>query len=89
MVEIYYSPKFSQMYKKLSDNVKDAAEKKEKIFRKNPFDPKLKLHKLTSKLQNYWAFSINYDYRIILSFISPIKIKFHTIGAHKIYKYEL
>jgi mRNA-degrading endonuclease YafQ of YafQ-DinJ toxin-antitoxin module len=53
MVEIYYSPHFIKMYKKLPKQVKLAAEEKEKIFRQDPFGPRLKTHKLTGKLKDY------------------------------------
>jgi len=34
----------------------------------DPFDPKLKTHKLKGKLSGTWACSINYDLRIIFDF---------------------
>lgn len=85
MIEIYYSPTFYKAYKKLPESIKNIAEMKMKIFRKVPYDSSLKIHKLSGKLKDYWAFSINYKYRIIFSFISDHKIYFHTIGTHEIY----
>jgi len=85
MLEIYYSPKFLKMYKKLPKGVKLSACQKEKIFRQNPFDHRLKTHKLSGKLKKYWAFSIGYNYRIIFSFVSENKVHFHAIGTHGIY----
>ena len=86
MLKIEYSPKFTRVYKKLPKQVKDKAEEKEKLFRKNPFDPKLKTHKLTGRLKKYWAFSVGYQCRIVFSLISKNKVRFHTIGSHSIYK---
>lgn len=89
MLKIEYSPKFARIYKKLSKQVKYKAEEKEKLFCKNPFSPKLKTHKLTGRLKEYWAFSIDYQYRIIFSFVSKNKVRFHAIGSHSIYNRNL
>ena len=85
-MKIIYSTKFAREYKKLPLKVKKAAEKKEKIFRGNPFDPILKAHKLTGKLKEYYSFSIDYEYRIIFEFFKKDIIWFHFIGTHEIYK---
>ncbi len=61
------------------------AEEKEDCFRKNPFDPKLKTHKLGGKLKEFWSFSIAYKYRIVFEFTGADKITFHDIGTHDVY----
>ena len=66
-MRIVYSKKFAREYKKLPEQLKILAEQKEKIFRGNPFNPRLKTHKLTGRLREFWAFSIDYQYRIIFS----------------------
>lgn len=45
-MKIVYSSKFIREYKKLPSLVKDQAEQKEKLFREDPFDPRLRTHKL-------------------------------------------
>lgn len=55
-MEIIYSPKFAREYKKLPVNIKDTAKQQEKIFRQNPFDPKLKTHKLKGRLSGFLFF---------------------------------
>lgn len=85
-MEIVYSAKFAREYKKLPNSVKDIAEENEKIFRENPFDPKLKTHKLNGKLDGFLSFSIGYKYRIIFEFFKDNKIVyFHSVGNHDIY----
>ena len=84
-MKIYYSSKFEKEYKKLSKKVKLVAEKKEKLFRKDPFNPQLKTHKLTGKLKDFLAFSIDYQYRIIFEFIDKNIVWFHSVGTHEIY----
>jgi len=53
-MKIYYSSKFAKEYRKLPLKIKLLAEKKEIVFRKDPFDPNLKTHKLTGKLKMYY-----------------------------------
>lgn len=83
---IYYSSKFAKEYKKLPSKVKLSAQKREKIFRIDPFNPQLKTHKLTGKLKEYYSFSIDYQYRIIFEFIEKDIVWFHLVGTHEIYK---
>jgi len=85
-MEIEYSPRFQRAFKKLPRAVKEKALVCEKIFRKNPFDPKLKTHKLHGDMKEYWAFSISFGYRIGFTFLSGKLVRFHDIGTHDIYK---
>ena len=86
-MEILYLPKFARHHKKLSKEVKILAEKKEKIFRLNPFDVRLKTHKLSGELDGFYSFSINYSYRIIFDFADKNKkiARFYTVGKHNFY----
>lgn len=86
-MEIIYSSKFAREYKKLPDNIKDIAEEQEILFRNNPFDPKLKTHKLKGKLDGFLAFSVGYKYRIIFEFAKEKnRVYFHSVGGHDIYE---
>jgi addiction module RelE/StbE family toxin len=85
-MKIIYSTKFAREYRKLPLKIKKLAEKREQIFRKDPFEPSLKTHKLTGKLKEYYSFSINYQYRIIFEFVEKDIIWFHSVGTHEIYK---
>jgi len=86
MIIIEYSPEFRRLFRKLPNSLKVKAIEKEKIFRNNIFDPKLKTHKLSGKLAGRLAFWIDYNYRIIFSKASSKLIYFHSIGDHDIYK---
>ena len=85
-MKIYYSSKFAKEYKRLPKKVKLSAEEKEIIFRKDPFDKRLKTHKLSGKLKDYYSFSIDYQYRIIFEFAEKSAIWFHSVGTHEIYR---
>ena len=84
-MNIYYSSKFAKEYKKLPLKIKQSAEKKEKIFRKDPFDPRLRTHRLTGQLKQFHSFSVDFYYRIIFEIIDDETIWFHSIGTHEIY----
>lgn len=85
-MEIIYSPQFARDYRRLPETTRRKAEEKEKIFRVNPFDNRLKTHKLSGRLADCFAFSIDYRYRIIFEFLDGKKLIFHAIGDHSIYK---
>ena len=85
-MKIIYSSKFAKEYKRLPIKIKKSAQRKENIFRKDPFDPSLKTHKLTGKLKEYYSFSIDYQYRIIFELAGKDIIWFHSVGTHEIYK---
>lgn len=85
-MEIIYSPKFRREYKKLPKNVKLTAEKKEAVFRKNPFHASLDTHKLHGRLREFWSFSIGLKYRIVFEFGEKDVVYFHSVGDHDIYQ---
>ena len=84
-MEIFYSPQFAREYRKLPIEVKEKAKNKEKIFRKDTFDPRLKIHKLKGRLGEFWSFSIDFHYRIIFKFQNNNKVRFYSIGDHSLY----
>ena len=85
-MRITYTSRFERAYKKLPIIIQDLAEQKEDIFRRNPHDSRLKTHKLEGRLKEFWAFWVNYGYRIIFEFGKNDEIIFHRIGDHKIYE---
>jgi addiction module RelE/StbE family toxin len=85
-MEIIYSSRFAREYKRLPNNIKDVAEKQEIVFREDPFDPRLKTHKLKGRLSGFLSFSIGYKYRIIFEFAKDKNaVHFHSVGDHDIY----
>ena len=87
-MEIIYTTRFERSYKKLPAAVKNDAEKRETIFRKNPFDHRLKTHKLKGRLSDFWSFSVNYKYRILFEFDEKSKsiVYFYDVGDHDVYQ---
>lgn len=85
-MKIQVSPCFQRSYRKLPQRIKEIAGEKELIFRKNPFDSRLKTHKLSGKDKECLAFWITHSYRIKFIFLSAEEVLFLDIGTHEIYK---
>jgi mRNA-degrading endonuclease YafQ of YafQ-DinJ toxin-antitoxin module len=85
-MEIEYSPEFVRRFNKLPKELKLKALEKEKIFRKDQFDLRLKTHKLNGKLKGRYAFHVDFKNRIIFSFVNPKLARFLSVGTHDIYK---
>ena len=82
-MKIFYLKKFIKQYRKLSADIKNLAE--EKIFRNDPYDLKLKTHKLHGDLKDFYAFRLNSKTRIIFDFDKDGNARFYSIGNHDIY----
>ena len=53
------------------------------IFQKDPFDQRLRTHKLSGHLKDLWSFSVQYDLRIVFSFIKADRALLVDIGTHE------
>lgn len=82
-MRIFYSSKFIRSFSKLPKPIQDEFRKKEIIFRKNPYDPNLRTHKLKGREE--WSFLITYKIRVI-SIFEKSHILFVNIGDHSIYR---
>jgi mRNA-degrading endonuclease YafQ of YafQ-DinJ toxin-antitoxin module len=85
-MDIYYTNKFKREYKKICKEIKIKAESQEFIFRKNPFDKRLKTHKLNGELEGLFSFSVDFKNRIVFEFINNDNVCFYSIGGHDIYR---
>ncbi len=83
---IQVTGRFEKNYRKLPKKIRDEAKLKENIFRKNPFDPTLKTHKLHGIEKEIWAFWVTYSYRIKFIFLDNETVLLLDIGTHEIYK---
>lgn len=77
---------FKNYTKRLPAEELDGLKERLIIFRNNPFNPKLKTHKLKGRLKEYWAFSISYSDRILFRFLDKGRVFFIDIGDHSIYE---
>jgi addiction module RelE/StbE family toxin len=81
-----FEKSFKKYKNKLSDKKISRLKEKLLIFKKDPFDQKLKTHRLKGNLKNYWSFSISYSDRILFRFLDNETVFFIDIGDHSIYK---
>ncbi len=85
MIRITWDQGFKKIYQK---KVKNNAGFRKRfwegmgVFSKNPFDLRLRTHKLTGKLEGLWAFSVAYDCRVIFRFLSKDEALLIDIGGH-------
>lgn len=85
--KIYYSAHFLESLSKITAQVERDFLKRESLFLKDPFHRSLKTHKLSGIYQDFYAFWVNYRYRIMFKFlINDSEIIFVNIGTHEIYK---
>jgi len=87
MIEIGFSSSFKRAYKR---RIKGKPELEEKfwqrtdIFKADPFDVRLKTHKLSGKLKDLWSFAIEFDLRVLFYFAEENKAVFVDIGKHDV-----
>lgn len=84
--KIEYSSKYIHSFKKLPGSIQQKARQKEIVFRRAPFNPQLKTHKLHGRFRDYWSYSVDFKYRVIFSFPNSDKALFFDIGLHPIYQ---
>ena len=83
---ILYSPVFQKEFKKLPDILRQIAKKRLALFLQNPFHSSLRSHKLEGKLQGLFAFSIDYDHRVLFEIVAQNTIRLLRIGNHSLYR---
>lgn len=86
MIEIAFSGSFRRAFnKRVQGDVALEARFWERValFQNDPFDPQLRTHKLSGQLKELWSFSIEYDVRVIFSFLDNRRVMFIDIGSHK------
>lgn len=85
MIKIIWDQGFKKIYQK---KVKNDSELKKRfwtmmrLFSQDPFDRRLRTHKLTGKLEGLWAFSVAYDCRVIFKFLRKDEVLLVDIGSH-------
>jgi mRNA-degrading endonuclease YafQ of YafQ-DinJ toxin-antitoxin module len=82
---IKISSRYKKSFRVLDPKIQEKAIEKINIFRENPFDSRLKTHKLHGKDRDCWAFWIDYKFRIKFIFLSDNELLFLDIGPHNIY----
>jgi mRNA-degrading endonuclease YafQ of YafQ-DinJ toxin-antitoxin module len=77
---------FLKSVSKLSNKEKGLLVNRQEIFCLNPYDTRLKTHKLKGKLAGRCLFSVNYTLRVVFELVQTNKVLFLDIGTHEVYK---
>ena len=75
MYKIYTTPTFER-------RLKSFLKKHPDLLLADPFNPELKAHRLSGKLQNEWAARLTYEHRILFM-LEENKIFLTNIGSHE------
>jgi len=86
MIRIGYTSKFGKSLNNLPRDIQSLVVKKDELFRLNPFDARLRTHRLKGKLADYWAYSVNYHYRILFKFKNEFEVVYFDVGTHEVYR---
>ncbi len=88
MIIVFYTEEFKCLYRELPLHIQKKAERREIVFRVNPFHPSLDTEKLHPKAKEVWSFRIDENYRILFRFKDATTVYFLTAGPHHwIYRY--
>ncbi len=86
MIKLVWHTSFIKAFKKTSKKnpeLKDKLLKSLELFVNSPYHPILGTHKLSGKLRGHHAFSLGYDCRVIVKFISQAEVALISIGKHE------
>lgn len=85
-MEILYKPTFISQFSKLEKELQEEVLEKIDLFRNQANHKSLKVHKLHGNLKNCFSFSVNYDFRIIFTYVNKKEVHLLDIGTHALYK---
>lgn len=86
MLIIGFKAAFLRQLKKLPLALQQETKEKLSLFKNDPAEPSLRVHKLKGKLKGRLSFSVNYQYRIIFVYEKPNAVVLLAIGDHSIYE---
>ena len=81
-MEISYTTKYLRLFRKLPKAISEKVSERERIFRENPFDPRLETHKLKADQSPHWAFSVDKKNRVKFIPLGEGMVEFVFVGPH-------
>ena len=72
MTQVAFSSSFKRAFKKRIEGRKELEQKfwrRVEIVIANPHDARLRTHKLSGDLREQWSFTVEYDVRVVFSFL--------------------
>ena len=77
-----FSKTFEKQYTRLPQGIQKKTKERIRLFKKNPRDPLLRIHKLKGKKKPLKSMNITGDYRALFTQEDKDTITFHEIGTH-------
>lgn len=84
-MEVKTTRHFERAFNRLPVDIQERAEAALEIFRNNPFDTKLRTHKLSGGLKQFYAVSVDFRTRIVFWIRNEVAF-LHDIGDHDMYR---
>jgi mRNA-degrading endonuclease YafQ of YafQ-DinJ toxin-antitoxin module len=83
---VHVAPRFFKSFARRPASIQALAKEKDAWFRANPFDARLRTHKLKGRLVGAWAYSVTHSYRVLFRFLTDDEVLYYDIGTHEIYR---
>lgn len=85
-VRVEVTTHFQRAFENLPTDLQQLTVRRIALFASDPFDPRLRTHKLKGKLKACWSFSVIGGYRVLVTFPQPGVALLHDVGTHDIYR---
>ena len=85
-MEVSYLPSFAKKLKSLEFALQEEVLEKIELFKDERNHKQLKVHKLQGVLSGKYSFSVNYQTRIVFSYLSKNEAVLLAVGDHDVYK---
>ncbi len=85
-VRVDVTSRFERSFNALPPDLQRLTVERVAWFAANPFDPRLKTHKLKGRLKGIWSFSITHAHRVLVTFPKSGVALLHDVGTHDVYR---
>ena len=86
MIQVAFSSSFKRAFGKRIKGrgaLEDRYWERLDVLIHDPFDPRLRTHKLSGALKEMWSFSVGHDLRVLFYFVGGQKVVLVDIGTHE------
>lgn len=85
-MEVSFSPLFVKTLQSFPDALREEVITKINLLQDEQNHEMLRVHKLKGRLKGYYAFSVNYRFRILFQYVGkPRRAYLLTVGDHDVY----
>ena len=84
-MKVHFKPTFIKKFKRLEIALQEEVLEKIELFKDEKNHKQLKVHKLNGVLSGRYSFSVNYQTRIVFSYLSKNEAVLLVVGDHEVY----